>query len=482
MTDAATLLLPNQIAVSSDCLYNLKPSSVRARSYRASIPSSNKAQFSPSDTIIAYIPGGRKNTYLDPNQSYLRFTVKNNDSTSGNYMNIDNLASCFFNRLDIYHSGNLLDSVQQYNVLMSYLKDAQLNIAESVGLSNIYGTNPADAPTASNQRQGITIYPGQQLTFCMPLLGSIFLGADKMIPIGQLYDDIRIELSLEAQNIAVAYQNTTPTATPTVTAAWSITDVQLELQIIELSDEGQSMVESVTPFSAPVYLHCNSWRHYSSTLPSGTSGIYSTLVPARFASLKQLVCLPRRGLEINDRTAYSTSCRINPCFNSYWWRVGAYLVPQRFVTLQNTTNTGGMAEAFIEMQKSFHGTNRPEMCSGLNYITYNAVDLATADTTVGGVASTGLATISSSSTGSTGSGLTTSYKYAFAIAQELESFAQKDGLLLSGMNTLTSQIFFEANCGWGTTPQTNQAAYTLSFYSNFDMILCLENGILSARF
>jgi hypothetical protein len=50
------------------------------------------------------------------------------------------------------------------------------------------------------------------------------------------------------------------------------------------------------------------------------------------------------------------------------------------------------------------------------------------------------------------------------------------------MNTLTSQIFFEANAGWGTTPQTNQVAYTLDFYSNFDMILCLENGILSARF
>jgi hypothetical protein len=273
---------------------------------------------------------------------------------------------------------------------------------------------------------------------------------------------------LEQQNTAVVY-----IATPT--AGWTITDFQLELQIIELSDEGQSMVESVTPFNNPVYLHCNSWRHYSSSLPASTAGTYSTLVPARFASLNSLVCLPRRSPEINDKSAYSLSCRINPCFSQYWWRVGAYLVPQRSVVLQNVNNTGGMAEGFIELQKAWHSVNRPEMCSGLNFLTYNAVDLGTADATVGGQTG-GLPVLSASSLAAN------SYKYGFAIAQEMESFAQKDGLLLSGMNTLTSQVFFESQCGWGNTPQTNQASYTLNFYANFDMILVLENGILSARF
>ena len=172
MSDAATLMLPNQIAVSSDCLYNLKPSSVRARSYRASIPSSNKATFVGGDTIIAYIPGGRKNTYMDPQQSYVRFTVRSTETTTTNSFNIDNLATCFINRLDTYHSGNLIDSIQQYNVLMSYLKDAQLNVAESYGLSNIYGTS--NSATMSDQRKGQAIYGTatgpQQLTFCLPLL------------------------------------------------------------------------------------------------------------------------------------------------------------------------------------------------------------------------------------------------------------------------------------------------------------------------
>ena len=41
MTDSS-VLLPNQVAVSSDCLFNMKPSAVRSRSYRASVLPTNK--------------------------------------------------------------------------------------------------------------------------------------------------------------------------------------------------------------------------------------------------------------------------------------------------------------------------------------------------------------------------------------------------------------------------------------------------------
>jgi hypothetical protein len=130
MTDTSSLMLPTQLAVSSDCLYNLKPSSVRGRSYRASIPTSNKSTFTPGDQAILYIPGGRKNTYLDVTQSYLRFTVQNLDTTLVNYFFTDNNGACFINRLDTFHSGNNLDTIQAYNVLYAYILDMQLNIAE----------------------------------------------------------------------------------------------------------------------------------------------------------------------------------------------------------------------------------------------------------------------------------------------------------------------------------------------------------------
>ena len=266
MTDASTLQIPSGVAVSSDCLYNLKPCSVRGKSYRASIPSSNKSTFSPQDVAIMYIPGGRKGTFMDPTQSYLRFTVQTNDASAN--FTVDNMASSFINRIDICHGSNLIETVQGYNVLMSFIKDYQLNVSESYGLSNIYGTS--NSGTVNLLRQCIYVGHGQRLTFCIPLLGSLGIGADKMIPIGQLYDDIRIEISWEANSQAAVWS-----AVPTGT--YSVLDCQLELQIIELSDEGIRMVEDVTPFDRPVYLHANSWRHYSSTLPSGTTGIFARL-------------------------------------------------------------------------------------------------------------------------------------------------------------------------------------------------------------
>jgi hypothetical protein len=114
MTDSSSLI-QNQVAVSSDALYTLKPSSVRARAYRASIPTSNKADFNPSETSIFYIPGGRRNTYLDPQQSYLRFTVQNNDTSGNNFFNVDSTAACFINRIDTFHGSALLETIQQYN-------------------------------------------------------------------------------------------------------------------------------------------------------------------------------------------------------------------------------------------------------------------------------------------------------------------------------------------------------------------------------
>ena len=70
-----------------------------------------------------------------------------------------------------------------------------------------------------------------------------------------------------------------------------------------------------------------------------------------------------------------------------------------------------------------------------------------------------------------------SYNNGFAIATELELFAGRSDILVSGLNTLSSQIFFE-----GAINTAPADTYTLDFYANYDHILVLENGILTARF
>jgi hypothetical protein len=466
MTDTNSLI-PNQTAVSSDCLYTLKPSSVRARSYRASVPSSNKSSFAPQEVAIFYVPGGRRNTYLDTQQTYIRFTVQNNDTTvATNCFFTDQCGACFINRIDIFHASNLIETVQAYNVLFNYLLDFMFTPSAKQGLSALYGTSKA--VTYGDQRRGAALYAtvSQRLTFCMPLIsGTLGMGSEKLLPIGALSDDIRLELTWEQQNVAVCYNTTT------ANTAWSIISAELELTIIELSDEGQSMVESVTPFSQQVYIHGNSWRHYMATQAAQNGGQLSMLVPARFASLKTLVLCPRRSTEMTIANAYSLSSRINPNLTQYWWRVGAYIIPNKMVNIKNSNSTGGYSEAYCEIVRSFHSLTAPQYAAGVQFDYYNTQDAAN-DVTVGCANS---ATVGGLTTGNTN---LNSYQNAFAIAQELESWASRSDILISGMNTLASQIFFEANID--TVGPT--AAYTFDFFANYDQILVLQNGLLSAKF
>lgn len=444
MTDTSQLM-PNTSAITSDLNYSLKPSAVRSRSYRASILPTNKTTFNPSDTCIIYIPGGRRNSYLDPGQTYYRMTLKNSDPSA---CFVDNHAGSVINRIDIFHGSNLLETIQGVNILSNYILDCQASQGDRKGLSNVYGFDP------TGDRIGANIPSGGYQTFCLPLFsGVVGVLADKCLPIGMLADDIRLEITFETATLGVV------TTSPGNTAInWTVSDFQLELCIIELSDEGENMVRSVADPNEPIFMHGNSWRQYTSTLASGTTGGYSTLVPARFASLKQVACLPRRNSEF-DPNSYSLSSRVNPNIEYYFWRVGSSIVPNKNVVLINANNTGGFAEAFAELLKSWHALNTSSSSTAIAPY-YNVAQTAIANASVIAPAADA-----------------NSYKNGFAIAQELESFAQRNDVLLSGMNTLSSQLFFECNIGTALTE-----AYTLSFFANYDHILVLERGLLSVKF
>jgi hypothetical protein len=302
---------------------------MRARQIRVSVPTSNKSSFSPQDTAIFYIPA-RRNCYLDPTQTYIRYTVQNNDATAGNTIYFDNNGASVINRLDTFSGSSLIDSVQSYNQLFSYILDVQCNPASACGLSSMFGT----APALADFRKGAGIAISGRATVCMPLLGSFGLGSDKLVPLSFLSDDIRLEVSLESNLLGMVWTSTT------TTVPWTIINMQLELCIVEVSDEAESYIRSVTPPEKPIYLHSNSWRHYTSTLPASLTGNYSTLVPFRFASTKSVVVCPRRSTEISSATSYSLSSRVNPNISSYFYRIGASLIPSRPVDLDNVNMTG----------------------------------------------------------------------------------------------------------------------------------------------
>lgn len=450
MTDSASLV-PNDMGIPTDLEYKLKASSVRCRSYRASIPSSNKSVFSPSDTIICYISGGRRNSYLDCANTYLRYTLKNNDTTATPLnINLDNNGASVINRLDVFHGSNNLESVQNYNMLMTHFLDFNYTPAQKAGLSAMYGTDPAGT------RAGFQVLGANtnSLTICMPILsGTIGLGADKYLPVGRLADDIRLEFTLESQAVGVY-------STAALTTGWTITSFEIEAAYIELSDEGEDMVRSVAPVSAPLYLHSTSYRSYTSTLPASQSA-FSALVPARFASLKTLIVHPRPQTTSVSATSYSLSCRSNPQITSWWFRIGSALIPAKFVVQENANSTGGYGETYAEIVRSFHALSAGGNCAGIDATQFNVRDAT---------ALTGTPVKAMETT-------TNSFKNAYAIALEMEGFSNRSDLIICGMNTLSQQVYFEFNSAGSNVAQI------LTFFAIFDQILVLDqSGLLSARF
>ncbi len=455
MTDTAALI-DNRQGISSDVAYSLKHSSCRGRSMRASILPTNAMTFAPGSQAIMYIPGGRKNTYLDTTQTYLRGTLRNLDPTNAMYF--DGGGWSVINRLDSFSAGNLLESCQQYNVLYSYLMDFGLSYAQREGMSAMLATSSA---TTTTMRQGYDVSGSStsvngQYTFCLPILSCVVgTGLDKMLPLGELNDDIRLEFTFESQIVGMCAAAGTPN--------WSIIDFEIEAVFVELSDEGQQMVNSTFSPERPIYLHGNSWRHYVQTLPANQAGGFSYLVPARFASLKTLVVCPRRSTEVTANVAYSVSSRVNPNIAFYNWRVGSAIIPQKMVYLENLNSTGSYSEVFAEIMKAFHSLDNPANSSSVNQAMFNVCDNVPAN-----LAQTGVMQ------GQTG---VNSCQNAFAISTELELFSQRSDLLVSGLNTLSTQVFFE-----GTINTAPTVSYTLDFYANYDVILVIENGIMSAKF
>jgi len=116
MSDPNAIQIPIGQALTSDMLLGLKPSAPKSRSYRINVAPLNKSIFTPLDQIIIELPTGRKGTWLDQSQSYLKFSVEfastaaTNALPGGTGIYLDNSAYSFLQRLDIYNSSNLIET------------------------------------------------------------------------------------------------------------------------------------------------------------------------------------------------------------------------------------------------------------------------------------------------------------------------------------------------------------------------------------
>ena len=391
-----------------------KPSSVPGRSYRNNVNPGNGSVFQPSSTIKIDIPTGG-NVFLNNKQSFLKFTVTN---ASAGALTLPSSAYGMFTRLEIYHGGNLLESINEYGALCNLFIDAQ----GATGWRTGYGTITAGTATST---AGAQIAAGQSSTFAIPLMSGI-IGAhlSKYTPLSFMdADSLRLELTVA--NLADCVQAANPD--------WSISNVEFVAEMVELASDSMRMLRQATN-GGNVTISSESFRNYNTQVPAGTTAI-SQLIPAKFSSLKALYVVYRRTADIGA-TANNPMSRVKPSAGvSTQFRVGSLAMPQKPIN--------GDAEHMSELAKAMHSLSDISVGGAFNNVNYAVVN------NVNG-------------------------KYAIGI--ELEKFSHATSVIESGISTISQNVYLEQTYTVATV------ALRMDSYAMFDQFLVVENGVASVKF
>jgi hypothetical protein len=389
----------------------------------------------------------------------------------GSGLFLDHNAYSVWNTSTLYSGSNQIEYINNCNILYGYLLDTNFSYANALSNTATYGMYVPTVDPSEIRRGQLLAFGAvgtatatstatsavyEQNTFTVPLLsGLLGIGSSgAMVPIHAIQDVLRLELLTEQQTQAFCALGSTNSA-----PAYSIINAQLELCYVEIGAEGMALINSMQPPSNPTFIVGTSYGHYVNTIKSGTTGIFSCLVPSKLASLKSIHVLPRRSTEINAAGSYSLSSRINPYMDYAVFKISGTQFPQVPIWLQNSSTTGGYAEALIELQRCFSSLIATDKATLLNANNYNVGVVASAGTGVNAI--------------STG---TESFKNAFSVGLDLELFSSKD-TIINGLNCLSESMYFE--CNISADPG---ADVTLDFYSLFDNLFIIDQtGYVSSR-
>ena len=250
---------------------------------------------------------------------------------------------------------------------------------------------------------------------------------------------------------------------------WQIVNVEFIATFVEIQDD--NFGQHIDP-SIPQYISTRSWRESSFSIPNNTSSENTALLSFRMASITNILGRFRNqagAIQGATNTAsYRLSSSINPNIGYYYFKLGSQIIPNKQIQLYNNgTLVGSGAEAFAELQKSFHALDTMHGNSAVTCAQYNVISAnAQANWAVAygpGLKSHGVVDTSNN---------------AFCIGQEFESFVHKSDTILSGISSLNTNLFFT----YGIIAGAVSPAIVAEFYCQFDMILAIQDGYLTARY
>lgn len=383
-------------------------------------------------TVVFDLPAGQVGSYIDVRQSYVSFRATVNVVSAGTSANCTSAylrsgGHSFFDRAEVVGpQGQILESIQEYGLVMDSLLNYQQSNSERDGSALLFGYEASTAITSDGH--SVPVLTGalgasntQTNSYALPLLSGILgITASKFFPIGAVP-----KMQLQMTTTSVLPYSVVLASGSGGTFNVTLSDFVLNLEYVQVPARTQAMIEQ-SLHDGKYFLGGTTYRTTSATLAAGVTGFSSVLSGIRASSLKSIFT---RFYELNIGTnrsgKYSSK---NPvastiCFNLN----GARYPPLPVEALLHPSR------AFAETMRAFGAFSPSEITSAITPAKYCVV-----------------------STGGTNQSLTnTNQDYNWstsddAISQELFLFGtnteaiNKRGIL-GGLNINSSTAFVEMN-------------------------------------
>lgn len=483
--------VPNSMALPQSVQLNLRPNAVPAKRTRLNIQP--YTQPGPTNDITSnsliqfYIPA-RRNTMYDPQTMYLRGTITGVVSANNRAL-LNRNAFSVLNRLQVYgQDSTLLEDIQNYNDLCHALMDIQMSREDKYALSTMYGSSPdlqqsattfqgtaaeiraavADATATAallNARLALATTnltdngvrfadANATLDFCIPIVSSFGLLADKMMPVGWLNADLRFDFYTELPNVAFRAHDV-DFANPEAVTAYKLANLELVVDSIEFDPSAMAMVSQFAPPTGPLFLHASTYKTYNSSFENGANGFRTTLLPHRSLSVKQVLATSH----LPNDDGVDSFARVFPYGGAnlqLGLNIGGSKFPQKPIS--------NVAEAFAELQKSQHAFNQLILNGSINRTEYSKFQ---------------------ASASSIANALTCKPVIGF----DTEIYDKKGSTIINGQNWTGLNVFIEGNISTNlaqgnlTEPIAGMGgSLSNNYFVNYDVIYVIQDGTISVRF
>ena len=144
------------------------------------------------------------------------------------------------------------------------------------------------------------------------------------------------------------------------------------------------------------------------------------------------------------------------------------MIPNKPVYLHNANTSSGGGEAFAEVLKSFHALSSTISNSAITSNNYNVMTT--------GVGAWATCSPPISKTAATVPGTENNN---FFISSELQTFSNRNDTILSGVSCLNTSVYLVTQTLPGTSIGTS---ITVDVFAQMDMILVLQDGMLSPKY